>query len=767
MFSRPLHLLPCVCLLVASALPAFAQANVAPQAPGVPGGAAEMIGFTSNQWRIERLTETHWRMTGQVEVERDRLKFFADEVNYYTDTNRLVATGNVVFSNPEARISAEEVDFDTKKMVGTFKQASGIFSLGPKADRSQFGGQDPDVYFYGDLVEKVGEKKYRLTRGAFTTCVQPTPRWAFTSASVMINVDDYAVLRNSVLRVKGVPMMYLPYAYYPLHKEQRSTGFLLPNYGSSTLRGQAISNAFFWAIGRSQDATLFHDWFTRTGQGVGGEYRYVASAGSEGAFRSYWFNQHVANFTSGTGAVTSLSASRSFELTGNATQALPLGMRSRVRFDYFSDLTTQQLYHGNLYDSSRRLRTLGGSLNGTWGPYSLNTVYQRNEAFEGDTRSIVYGSTPRVTGTLSPQRLFGLPIYGGATGEYAFLLYNDKRGAKPIDSSMTRMDLSPNLRVPFSKLTFLTVNTSASYHLTHYTESLDTRARQVATPLTRSYLSARSDVIGPVFTRIFNTPTNGFAERFKHVIEPNVGFEQITSIANYKQVVVLTDNSDFIVGGLTRLTYGLTNRVLARTRGADGAPGQARELLTTSVQQTYYGSPEAAQFDVTYASANRGQISSVSPMAFTVRASPTRSTNATMRLEQSTTGGGMQVLSLSSSASIGPQSISGSWSRRKIDPRVPIDSYLTASTGIRLKQGRVGGNYSVSWDIGRGVIVSQTATALYNAQCCGLGFEYQAFSYPQISSRFPLPSDRRINFSFMLAGLGTFRNFFGGFGAQR
>ena len=92
---------------------------------------------------------------------------------------------------------------------------------------------------------------------------------------------------------------------------------------------------------------------------------------------------------------------------------------------------------------------------------------------------------------------------------------------------------------------------------------------------------------------------------------------------------------------------------------------------------------------------------------------------------------------------------------------------MTANTGIRLREGRLGGNYALSWDAGRGDIVSQSITAFYNVQCCGIGFEYQSFNYPQLSTRFPIPSDRRINFSFMLAGLGTFSNFFGAFGGPQ
>lgn len=764
MFSRCSRPLLSVCLFVLSALTAHAQDAPPPKDLGSLLGSSgtSVGGFSSSQWRMERVATDHWRMIGQVEIERDGLKFSADEIDLYTDTNKVVATGNVVFSNKDGRISAERVEFDTKALVGRFVNASGIFTLGPKTDRTLFGGQDPDVYFYGELIEKVGDQEYRLTRGAFTTCVQPTPRWELTSGTVTIKVDDHALLRDTVFRVKGVPLLYLPIAYYPLKKEQRNTGFLLPTYGSSTLRGRAISNAFFWAIGRSHDATFFHDWFTRTGQGEGAEYRYIAGPGSEGNFRTYFFNQKTAEFSTN-GVTSTLPASHSFELTGTAAQTLPGGLRARARFDYFSNLTTQQLYQSNVYDASRRLRTLGGSVNGNWGPYSLSSVYQRNEAFEGDTSSIVYGSTPRITGAISPRRLFGMPLYAGVSGEFANLLFRDQRGTKPIDTGMTRLDVSPTLRVPFSKLTFLTVNSSAAYRLTRYSESLDpVTSRQVAEPLTRAYLSLRSDVIGPVFTRIFNTPTNPIGERFKHVIEPTFGFEQTTSMDNYKQVVVLTDNSDFVVGGLTRFTYGLTNRLIARTRGVGGQPGRTREFLTATVQQSYYSTPEASQYDITYASANRGSLSSVSPLALTLRTAPTQTTDATVRVEQSTTGAGMQVLSLSSSARFGAHSVSTSWSRRRLIQTSPADNYLTANTGLRFLQNRVGGDYALSWDIGRSTVVSQRGRFTYNAQCCGLTLEYQAFSYPQVTSRFPLPSDRRIHFSVMLAGLGTSQGLFGG-----
>jgi LPS-assembly protein len=773
----------CVLVLLSGARGAAAQDTATapsvatPQTPASSAFPLEGIsgcsGFNSAQWRLELVTSTHWKFTGQVEIECQQVKFFADEIEIFTDTNRLVARGNVVFQNPQGRISAEEADFDTVKMVGAFTKAWGMLSLGPRADRSQFGGQDPDVYFYGEKIEKLGTLQYKLTRGAFTTCVQPTPRWELTSGSVTINLDEYAVLRDMVLRVKGVPLFYLPYAYYPLQQDQRATGFLLPKYGASTVRGQSLSNAFFWAMGRSADLTIFHDWFTTTGQGIGTEYRYIASAASLGDFRLYRFDQHAADFTSEFGEVTTLPATRSFELTGDAMHTFPLGIRGRAHLDYFSSLTTQQLYHADLYDASRRRRTLGGTLNGTWGAYTMSATYQRNEAFEDVTSSTAYGSTPRFTTTMAPRRLFGLPIYAGANAEYGNLLYVTKSGENVVDSTLSRVDAQPTLRVPFSKLTFLTVNTSAAYRMTYYSESLDTTGKRIASPLTRSYVSLRSEVVGPVFTRIFDTPDSSFAERLKHVIEPTFTFDQVTGIDNYKQVVVLSDSSDFVVGGLTKLTYGLTNRVLARSRPANGAPGQAREFLSGSIQQTYYGTPEGAQFDTSYASSTGTKTSSVSPVAVSVRASPTQTFDTTMRMEYSVQGLGMQVLSLSSRGTFGPKiaphSVEASWSRSRSGSGTTASSsnYLSGSGTVRMNEGRVTGSYGLNWDIRRNYIVSHTGRLLYNAQCCGIGFEYQEFHYPQGDARFPVASDRRINFSFMLAGLGTFENFFGAFGGSR
>jgi hypothetical protein len=253
------------------------------------------------------------------------------------------------------------------------------------------------------------------------------------------------------------------------------------------------------------------------------------------------------------------------------------------------------------------------------------------------------------------------------------------------------------------------------------------------------------------------------------VIEPTFGFQQITPIDNYHAVPILSNSADFVVGGVTRLTYGLTNRLLLRPRPGEGVVPAAREFLSIAVQQTYYSDTEASQYDPTYASSVQGRkLVDLSPVALTVRYAPTLATNLSVRSEYDVSGGGLQSLSGTGGATFGGgHSANASLSRRRLSESSPAETYLSGSGQARFLEGRALISYSLSWDISRGTVVSQSINSTYYAQCCGFGVEFQNYNYPQVSSSFPIPADRRINFSFTLAGLGTFSNFFGAFGGPQ
>jgi lipopolysaccharide assembly outer membrane protein LptD (OstA) len=708
-------------------------------------------------------------MRGNVQLGYDGspFKFFADYADLDLDSRKLVARGNVVFADANGRISADEVEFDIANGTGTFQNAFGSMGLGKTIRQAEFPGQEPDVYFYGQVIEKLDARKYRLARGGFTTCVQPTPRWEMTSSSVTVDLDDYAFVRNMVLKVKGVPLLYLPAIYYPIQDGDRATGFLMPTYGASTIRGQAITNGFFWALGRSQDVTFVHDWYTRTGQGGGGEYNYIANDRSAGNLRVYGVSRKQASFTQA-GITRVLPAGNSFQVTGTANHALGRQWRARAFVDYFSDLVTQQLYNQNVYQATQSRRTIDGSLSGSLGLASINAHFQRNEYLTGASSSQVYGNTPRISGNIAPQMLFGTPIYASVNSEFARVpnqQFSD--GAITSDRTLNKWDLSPMVRAPLSRLTFLSANASASTKTTYYSRSVDASNNLTDAALMRNFLNLRSEVIGPVLTKIWDTPNRAAIERMKHVIEPTFTTDYTTEIANQARVPLLNDASDFVVGGAARFTYGVTNRLFFKSRPSDTGRGQTREFLTVGLFQTYYTNSQSSLFDTTYVSySRRPRAVSLSPVSLTTRFSPTLGFDTNVRAEYDVNGNGLQIFSVGSTIGSTRGSGSVNYSRQRPSPLSDITSYLSASTSLRMRQERVTAMYALSWDIARSYVQSQTMAWSYMAQCCGFQVEAQIFSFPP-GSGYPVSADRRFNVSVVLAGLGRISSPFGAFGGLR
>ena len=150
-----------------------------------------------------------------------------------------------------------------------------------------------------------------------------------------------------------------------------------------------------------------------------------------------------------------------------------------------------------------------------------------------------------------------------------------------------------------------------------------------------------------------------------------------------------------------------------------------------------------------------------SPVALTARFSPTTLVDANSRIEYDTSGDGMRLLSLGSSVSAGGSTSNLTFSRTRTSSA--LSTFMSGSTSLSLKDSRLRATYALSWDIANGYVVSQRANVAYMAQCCGFEVDVQNYNYNQ-SSLSPISRDRRINFSFVLAGLGTFSNFFGAFG---
>ena len=721
-----------------------------------------------------------------VEMTQGDMRFYADHVEYFVDTNRMIATGNVLLIESDHQIAADRADFNAKTRLGTFYNARGFATLGPPPGAAPPRGapapaadpSDPDVQFFGETLEKTGEDTYIITKGGFTSCVQANPRWEMTSGSLKLRVDHYALLRNMFLKVKGVPAIYLPVMYYPLSKDNRNTGFLMPSYGSSSYKGQTISNAFFWAINRSQDATFLHDWYSKTGQAVAGEYRYMSLGGS-GNIRTDFLNEHPTTFVGTDGATVEQEGRRTFRTYGNLSQSLGGSWYAQARADYSSDLTVDRLYDSDIARATRRTRSYGGSASGTTKGIRITGTYDRNEYFAENSTSSLRGTAPRINVSRPDRLLPGLPVYASVNSEYVRIEQKqfDAAHALSRDEGLHRFDIVPAVRFPFNKLSYMTFNTTAQFRNTFWSQSqvvemlngaeVPRPDMRLDAPITRRFMELSADMNGPTLVRIWDAPKSWYAQRFRHSIIPFAQVLYRTSIDNYNAIPKV-ESADNIVGSATSYSYGVNTRFYAK-RTVDGPRAIPREVISGTIKQTYNTDARSVLSDADQRSRNNIPTSHFTPVQILVRTSPFDGLTGTFRTDYD--GRYSRVRSLSAEAGWEREVVShlASWSNVRFRPGLLGQNvarqthYFNSFTNLRFLRNRYGITHAINWDVKQQSLTQHRIAGYYNAQCCGFSAEYQFIDLSQFTG-VGVQQDSRFHFSVTLGGIGNVSNIFGALG---
>jgi LPS-assembly protein len=130
------------------------------------------------------------------------------------------------------------------------------------------------------MVEQNGPDEYVLHHGSVTSCELPHPKWTFNAEKIILRVGTSAKVYSTTFRLKGVPVFYLPYVAPPVERLGRQSGFLIPNFGTSSSKGTLLGDSFYWAINRSMDATLGGEYLSKRGWALQENFRAKPSKNS-------------------------------------------------------------------------------------------------------------------------------------------------------------------------------------------------------------------------------------------------------------------------------------------------------------------------------------------------------------------------------------------------------------------------------------------------------------------------------------------------------
>src|SRR2546428_6470621 len=266
-----------VLLLGSASLPAapFVAEAQTPRTVQTAGGEVAVVADRFEQIGPDNLLVA----TGNVEVTRGTARLLADRVEINRATGDATAVGRVIFYDGDDRLTGQRIDYNIKTGTGVVYEGEARAT--------------PYYRIMGERLERIGESVYRVRRGVFTTCEDDTPSWSFRVGSGTADLEDFVYGTNASFWLKDVPLIpYFPFFAAAIRRERQS-GFLAPQFGSSSRKGVFAEIPFYWAITDSHDATLSLDAYSPRGVGGSAQYRYVTSRDQRGSLGGVFVHESV------------------------------------------------------------------------------------------------------------------------------------------------------------------------------------------------------------------------------------------------------------------------------------------------------------------------------------------------------------------------------------------------------------------------------------------------------------------------------------------
>ncbi|MDH5393150.1 MAG: LPS assembly protein LptD [Gammaproteobacteria bacterium] len=204
---------------------------------------------------------------------------------------------DVLIEKEQFRLKTGKLTYDQNKAIISLPQASHIESKNLIFD-SQTGeiNNDTDVSWFSHVsfviqsshiqgvapeIKVFADDSTFLSQVSFSSCEPGKEAWTFSARNLELDHNDESgAAHHVVVKVKDVPIFYLPYISFPLGERRRS-GILSPEFRfGSSRNGDEISLPYYWNIATNQDATFTPVYLQKRGTQLLTNYRYLTKSSS-------------------------------------------------------------------------------------------------------------------------------------------------------------------------------------------------------------------------------------------------------------------------------------------------------------------------------------------------------------------------------------------------------------------------------------------------------------------------------------------------------
>jgi LPS-assembly protein len=707
----------------------------------------------------------------------------ADKIVYHRDTTELEAEGNLqVTGGPnDVFITASHGDMRLNMHTARFYDVKGTMGV-RRAGRTEVYSTTNPFRFSGRVLLQTGEGSYRVIDGMMTNCRLPNPDWKLISRAISVQ-NAKASTTNTLFKLLGMPVFYLPYLRHPVDESGRESGLLIPLFGNSSIRGFTVGEQVYVVLNRSMDMTVGTEYYSKRGWAPKGDFRYKGPGLDH--FTVDWNALIDRGFeqlqTSGPQAGQTILVNQGgTDIVAKGRYDLTPETRAAAMVEYLSSYVYKLAFNDSYLQAVNSQVHSTISLTHEHNGLAPSAYLERLENFasstEGDEVRILH--LPSLRFDVLNEPLFTSPLYwrmGSSLGylgrsEFGFHLRN-----------LGRFDLYPHLSLPIVGGGWSVVPELALRE-TFYTGSQnpDLTGANGGTPtvshdaLSRSSLEASVDLRTPALERDFTIGST----ILRHVIEPELIYRYVAGIGVKAQNVPLFDPTD-IDTNTNEIEYVLTQRFFTRSTKSEPCtdsspedqapcPQQPHEWASWQIMQKYFMNPTFGGavipdrrnvFDTTLDLTGIAFLTgprNLSPLASRLRFEAIRNLRVEWDMDYDPKAGRLNADNVFAGYSLGHTTVGLGHSLLNAVDETGSTASVTQNNQLQPfveygKPNAVGFNLAANggYDLVNHALQYGGVQAVYNWDCCGLSLGYRRFVLG------PARDETQYLYSFTLANFGS------------
>jgi LPS-assembly protein len=220
-------------------------------------------------------------LSGNVIIKQPGRLLYADQVYFYRDPKTGKITnmdllGGIKLQEPNLLIKANKAHLNLNSQSGYLTDI--IYRILLRNTTILMGtNEEMPINAWGSAsaVEQTHPGLIILHNSNYSTCSPMNPTWKLSAKKIILNRDTgRGKAYNTWLDFRGIPILYSPYLTFPIDN-RRESGFLFPNFGTSSQSGLAIGFPYYWDIASNYDFLFTPTVLSKRGVQLGGQFRYL------------------------------------------------------------------------------------------------------------------------------------------------------------------------------------------------------------------------------------------------------------------------------------------------------------------------------------------------------------------------------------------------------------------------------------------------------------------------------------------------------------